>query len=594
VRKDNSGESAAEATQGEDLRAQPGRPTEDLDDDLAPAVRAFAKALRDDVFEPCKARGWPLRRIAGRLAETRGKGYSLSTLQRIASGGRVPTRDILEGIVDLIAEVVGQPMRPQPRQALTALYYAALKVASPQLYEFYMLLEERDAYLLRSVQLADQQEHLRIRLAQAEQERARLHSELAAVRGRVLAAGQTTRAVTTARTDSDEQLADLGHQAEATEAERRLLGEELARVREELAALRDRTDHHSTPPPTDHDVDERRLRDQLQRAQQAREEAEDQLAQVRVAIRRQHALRQRQDDELAQADTQRKELAERLRELQDKHDVLHRTAAQLREALDAARAQADHASRALADSEQRLFTAYREHRLGNADGAVTGALEAIHTEMAHIGQSQAANAVDPVPGTTATRQITTMPGPDFGPDPYALEHDTDRVHSSRSTQRRKKLSKQVILLAAAFITAAGTAAGVAYIPHSTPSRPKTGHTSTPSSSPSPRPATSSPTAAASHTPRPTHSSPTASHSSTTQGNPFGSGGTATTGSTTGENTTTSGSATGGGTGSGNTGTSGETNTGGGGFFGGTSGSNETSPTPSQSDGGGGFFGGNSG
>jgi hypothetical protein len=109
--------------------------------------------MRVSIFDPLKARGLPLRALAKELTTALGEGYSTSTLQRIQSGSRVPTREILDGILLVTGTLIGRPLQREARQRLFALYYAALRVTDTDLCDFYLVLEERDAYAQRCAQL---------------------------------------------------------------------------------------------------------------------------------------------------------------------------------------------------------------------------------------------------------------------------------------------------------------------------------------------------------------------------------------------------------------------------------------------------------
>ena len=133
---------------GKGLPERRGRKANPLDPALKPAVSAFTQAVRDDLLEPLKRAGFPLRR----LSEAMGPGYSLTTLQRLNSG-TVPRREVLQGLLDAAGHLLEHPLQPEVQRLLLTLYYQALEVTSPDLRRFYLALDERDEALQHCTEL---------------------------------------------------------------------------------------------------------------------------------------------------------------------------------------------------------------------------------------------------------------------------------------------------------------------------------------------------------------------------------------------------------------------------------------------------------
>jgi hypothetical protein len=95
--------------------------------------------MRSGVFVPLSDRGYPLKRLGARL------GTSASTLQRISAGTCVPTCEVISAILKLVEEILERPMQPAARQNVWVTYFKALRVADSRRYEFYVLVQQRDA-----------------------------------------------------------------------------------------------------------------------------------------------------------------------------------------------------------------------------------------------------------------------------------------------------------------------------------------------------------------------------------------------------------------------------------------------------------------
>jgi outer membrane protein assembly factor BamB len=98
----------------------------------------------------------------------------------------------------VVGTVIGHPLRPEARQRLLALYYGALRVTEPELCDFYLVLEERDAYAQRYAELEGEQERLLAEADRVSAERdlyAQRCVELAGAYERLLAEGDRLLAV---------------------------------------------------------------------------------------------------------------------------------------------------------------------------------------------------------------------------------------------------------------------------------------------------------------------------------------------------------------------------------------------------------------
>ncbi|MFF1909478.1 hypothetical protein [Kitasatospora sp. NPDC058218] len=125
--------------------AKPGRRTNDDLDALAPDVQTFVKALRTHVLEPLKDQGINYRRLSEHLTERFGNGYSLSTVQRIGSGDKVPPRDVLDHLLDLADNHAG-PLGDDDRSTVTDTYLPALRHDDPILYQYYEIQDQLDRH----------------------------------------------------------------------------------------------------------------------------------------------------------------------------------------------------------------------------------------------------------------------------------------------------------------------------------------------------------------------------------------------------------------------------------------------------------------
>lgn len=180
-------------------------------------VRSWVQEMRDLVISPLHAHGWPLERLAHELADrvrTTGgdgaapdekpSGVSKTTLQRWVAGARLPTRDIVQHLVDLAAEHLPEPPGPAEYERLWRSYETALAKKKPVLHQFYVLMRARDEALARAVSAEAHSARLTADMEPMEQ-------ELAALRNQLDPQRQTT--------DSTTELHTLGRRLEQTQQE---------------------------------------------------------------------------------------------------------------------------------------------------------------------------------------------------------------------------------------------------------------------------------------------------------------------------------------------------------------------------------------
>jgi hypothetical protein len=394
-----------------------------LDPHLDPAVRAFAQSLRSSIFDPLRERGFPLKVLSKRLTGELEEGYSVSTLQRIAAGTRIPRRDILDNLLNLAGELAGQPLRPEAHQHLFTLYYAALRHSDEQLYEFYLALEERDALALRHQELRAAHQRVRKDLAARVRAESALAQDLAAARGELLALG-------TADSVKAADLAQLSGQlaaVRAAHADLQVRLGELEREREDLT-LRSGTQ----------DSDLVRLQEKLELAQDQEAEAGRELERLRAQLDR-----EREAAELARGTAvgERDAALAQLADAQAQLGLEQREVQRLSMELEVLRVQAQEVKRRLDASERQLFALTREQQVQDAaDTVVRDHLDEIMREemgrrQLPVGASaQAASGsggFDPAPESTPFAQAT---GP--VPQPVPLSPDTPAAWRTRVSHPR--------------------------------------------------------------------------------------------------------------------------------------------------------------
>ncbi|MGW2256072.1 hypothetical protein ACWCXH_38915 [Kitasatospora sp. NPDC001660] len=98
------------------------------------------------------------------LIEAFGSGYSVTTVQRIGSGTKIPPREVLDFMLDLADEHAG-PLDDAARTTVTDAYDPALKHSNPTLHEVYELRDQLARCRADAEHLADQNTRLQADLA---------------------------------------------------------------------------------------------------------------------------------------------------------------------------------------------------------------------------------------------------------------------------------------------------------------------------------------------------------------------------------------------------------------------------------------------
>ncbi|MFE6750738.1 hypothetical protein ACFVGM_33135 [Kitasatospora purpeofusca] len=122
--------------------------------DTAPDLRRYVEALRAQVLGPVQERGIAYRRLSELLTERFGGGYGPTTVQRIGFGAKVPSREVLDHLLDL-ADDPADPLGDTGRSAVVDAYLPALRHSDPALHRVYELQDRlerhcRDNELIRT------------------------------------------------------------------------------------------------------------------------------------------------------------------------------------------------------------------------------------------------------------------------------------------------------------------------------------------------------------------------------------------------------------------------------------------------------------
>jgi len=453
-----------------------GRPRAPLSPDITPQVSLFAEELRIGIFGPLKARGVSLRALSEHLGKTLGEGYSISTLQRVQAGTRVPTREILDGILHAAGQLAGQPLRPEPRQHLYSLYYAALRITDQGLHNFYLLLEERDAYAQLCAQLRDVESDLMRQRAEAMRHEASVQDELDRAQE---AERRLTMALAAADAERQISMDEVREQFTEAQAEIARLTAEQNRLAAEQETLREQASQ-SAELKTDlraRDEELARLRTEVARklsevrAESARavRAAEEQRDQAQTQLADQRA---RTQSDVARAEARCAELGRQVEEHAAQADEL--------------RAQLQAAQRGLAASERRLVALYQERdqlarvqtqrqsddqAVAEAETVVVNALDAMRGEIAslQLPAPVSAQAEGVVSGTETMTNRSVKAG-------SAPLLDTDAAEGAARAvpPRGRRHASQVRKTAGALLCVAALAGGlIIWAPWNTSRSPST-------------------------------------------------------------------------------------------------------------------------
>ncbi|MFF3166803.1 hypothetical protein [Streptomyces sp. NPDC003273] len=144
-----------------------GRPMKPVDDSLPPRIARWLVLWREVVLEPLRQADppWTLERMARELGQRASgepgrdaarptvSGRSKATLQKFIAGEKIPTRDLVQHLLDLAREVLDPPPVPARVQELWVAYREALRESWPLMAELYEALEARDTEIHRSLTL---------------------------------------------------------------------------------------------------------------------------------------------------------------------------------------------------------------------------------------------------------------------------------------------------------------------------------------------------------------------------------------------------------------------------------------------------------
>ncbi|MFE2581291.1 hypothetical protein [Streptomyces sp. NPDC059378] len=230
-----------------------GRPMKPIDPELPQTVISWLQVWREVVLEPLRAADppWTLEKMAAELRRRAGdgragnaaradvSGTAKPTLQRFFAGERVPTRDLVQHLLDIAHETLDPPPTPQQTSDLWTAYRAALRTTFTLLADLYDALDTRDAARRRAEDLQREKNQLAADLALSQRQEQRLKVLLSH---------------TAAELEHNKRLADIRHddarraRAEADrlsrrlhelEAEQQRTLEDAERLKHDLARLRE-------------------------------------------------------------------------------------------------------------------------------------------------------------------------------------------------------------------------------------------------------------------------------------------------------------------------------------------------------------------
>src|SRR5690349_23594551 len=104
-------------------------------------MEAWAQTLRGLIIFPLHDHGWSYERLAGELADRvrvpgegqAPSGVSKSTLQKVGAGERLPSRDVVQHLLDVAAEYLPDPPGEAERERLWDHYGTAQAKKTPAL-----------------------------------------------------------------------------------------------------------------------------------------------------------------------------------------------------------------------------------------------------------------------------------------------------------------------------------------------------------------------------------------------------------------------------------------------------------------------------
>ncbi|MFJ8078863.1 hypothetical protein ACIQ7Q_34235 [Streptomyces sp. NPDC096176] len=154
---------------------------------LPPEIQAWLRIWREVLLDPLRTlrwNAWSIQRMADELAlRVAGRGHagtdgrlrdvsgvSKTTLQKEMAGDRMPTRDVVQHLLDIAVEHLPSPPSPESQKALWDAYYPALERKIPLLASLYRAIDERDEALRALAAAEERESHLREALRRQEQD----------------------------------------------------------------------------------------------------------------------------------------------------------------------------------------------------------------------------------------------------------------------------------------------------------------------------------------------------------------------------------------------------------------------------------------
>ncbi|WP_367325963.1 hypothetical protein [Streptomyces sp. HUAS ZL42] len=221
-------------------------------------VITWLELWRSVVLEPLRAADppWTLEQIAGELGrrtggskaanaargDTSGTAKATLHLQKFFAGERVPTRDVVQHLLDIAAETLEEPPTKQQVHELWSAYRAALRITFSLLADLYDAVDARDAALHKASHLQRSHDQLAADLERSERHQQRLQTLLGHTHAEL---DRAERVAEIRRADAGrwrEEVQRLTAQVHDLESERDRMHQDMTRLQQELERVRDRED----------------------------------------------------------------------------------------------------------------------------------------------------------------------------------------------------------------------------------------------------------------------------------------------------------------------------------------------------------------
>ncbi|WP_328406415.1 PQQ-binding-like beta-propeller repeat protein (plasmid) [Streptomyces sp. NBC_00390] len=419
-----------------------------MNKDLPPEIRRWLTTWRAVVLEPLRTLGgdsWSIQRMADELerrvggpgrAGTDGRqrdvsGVTKTTLQKEMAGDRMPTRDVVQHLLDIAAENLPEPPPAQRRQELWDSYYTALEVKLPVLVSLYEAIDARDA----AVRAAAAAQLQGARLSADLEQRKRREQQLRTVLGYTLEElGRSERVARLRHVEAQrarEEVRGLAGQVHALESERASLDRQLAGLSQEVQQLRvqgEGAERAGQIRESELLAEMEELRVLLAAVTRAKQQAEKE-AQIGGGVSL-HALPGPSAEERIEELERRHEIA--MQAVKHLSEQLRDTARQLRQA----RAEVIRRDGVLARLVEDHATQHGTSVLAEADEVLTSALEQVSRELqARSLPTAIAPTPESIPSTSSalSPQIDRSTPATGGPRPEtAAEADRDRPKTPSS------------------------------------------------------------------------------------------------------------------------------------------------------------------